>query len=107
MKKKVFTILLLLVCWTSYADLTTGTLPSGQKTDFSVPGSEKAAVPFKRITVEPGDTLLSITERINEGDVSIDQVMDDFTILNPSADPNHLQIGKSYAFPDYDDQSQP
>lgn len=110
MKKRFFTILFILACWTSYSDLTSGSLPAGQAsaTRPSMKESrqsrpvEKAAINFQRITVEPGDTLLSVTERMNEQQTSIEQVLKDFSILNPSADPNHLQIGSTYAFPYYD-----
>ncbi|RYL91600.1 LysM peptidoglycan-binding domain-containing protein [Sporolactobacillus sp. THM7-4] len=102
MKKKFFIIVFLIACWTSYADLTSGSLPSEPKTVTSAPAVERAAVPFQRVLVKPGDTLLSITERINKTEPPIERMIKDFTVLNPSVDPNHLQIGKTYAFPVYD-----
>lgn len=103
MKKRIFTILFLIACWTSYTDLTSGSLPAGQA-QTPAQSAEKAAVPFQRITVAPGDTLLSIAERINKSQPSIDNVIKDFSVLNPSVDPNHLQIGRAYAIPFYDRQ---
>jgi hypothetical protein len=103
MKKRFFTILFIMACWTSYVDLSSGSLPAGQAAQPVTPAaSEKSAVAFQRVTVAPGDTLLSITERINEKQPSIEKTLKDFAVLNPSVDPNHLQIGKTYAFPRYD-----
>jgi len=103
-KKRFFTILFIMMCWTSYADLSSGSLPAGQAAAEPArpAASEKAAIAYQRVTVAPGDTLLSITERINENQQSIEKVLKDFAVLNPSVDPNHLQIGKTYAFPSYD-----
>ncbi|WP_193437422.1 hypothetical protein [Sporolactobacillus pectinivorans] len=103
MKKRIFTILFLIACWTSYADLTSGSLPAGKTVATAVPNQikERAAVPFQRITVAPGDTLLSITERISKKAPAIDTVINNFSILNPSVNPNHLKIGETYAFPCY------
>lgn len=103
-KKRIFTILFLIACWTSYQDLTSGSLPAGKTTAASSsqpPAQETAAVPFQRITVAPGDTLLSITERTNSRQPDISKVISDFSVLNPSVDPNHLKIGQTYAFPVY------
>ncbi|MDN3955397.1 LysM peptidoglycan-binding domain-containing protein [Sporolactobacillus laevolacticus] len=105
MKKRFFTILFIMACWTSYVDLTSGSLPAGQAAQPVKTVTEKAAVPYQRITVAPGDTLLSITEKINENEPSIERVLKDFAVLNPSVDPNHLQIGETYAFPNYDKTS--
>ncbi|GGL40105.1 LysM peptidoglycan-binding domain-containing protein [Sporolactobacillus putidus] len=103
MKKRIFTLLILIVCWTSYTDLTSGSLPAGTAAKTSAQ-SVNAPLSFQKITVAPGDTLLSVAERINKTSPSIDQVIKDFAILNPSVDPNHLQIGRAYAFPYYDRQ---
>lgn len=101
MKKRIFTILFLIACWTSYADLSSGSLPAGQAEQTSVTSREQAAIPFRRVTIAPGDTLLSVAERINRSEPDIDRLMKDFAALNPSVDPNRLQIGETYAFPDY------
>lgn len=101
MKKAILYTILFLVCWTSYADLTTGVLPSGTKikSQTTVP---RASVQYKTITVSPGDTLLSIVERLNSRVPSIDQVTKDFESLNPHVSSNNIQIGKTYAFPVYE-----
>ncbi|MDD9147563.1 LysM domain-containing protein [Sporolactobacillus sp. CQH2019] len=106
MKRRIFTLLFLIACWTSYTDLTSGSLPAGTAAHASAASAQsvKVQIPSQRITVAPGDTLLSVAERINKTSPSIDQVIKDFAILNPSVDPNHLQIGRTYAFPYYDRQ---
>ncbi|WP_026039100.1 type IV pilus assembly protein FimV [Sporolactobacillus vineae] len=104
MKKRIFTILFLIACWTSYQDLTSGSLPAAGTTEAanSQPAAqETAAVPYLRVTVSPGDTLLSITERASSRQPDISQVIRDFSTLNPSVNPNHLKIGETYAFPVY------
>jgi hypothetical protein len=103
MKRRIFTILFLIACWTSYQDLTSGSLPAGKTAASSSqpPAQETAAVPFQHVTVAPGDTLLSITERTSSRQPDITKVISDFSILNPSVDPNHLKIGQTYAFPVY------
>ncbi|MFT8317521.1 MAG: hypothetical protein ABF651_04520 [Sporolactobacillus sp.] len=104
-KKRIFTIIFLIACWTTYSDLTSGSLPAGAVDNGSAQpaAAEHAAIVSKQITVNPGDTLLSISEQINQTDEpSIDQVLKDFSTLNPSANPNHLEIGKNYAFPYYE-----
>ncbi|MCL1630390.1 LysM domain-containing protein [Sporolactobacillus sp. CPB3-1] len=105
MKKRFFTILFIVACWTSYADLTSGSLPAGHaelSRQTTPASSESAAVPYQRVTVKPGDTLLSVTERINSTQISIEKTLKDFSLLNPNVDPNHLRIGETYAFPRYD-----
>jgi hypothetical protein len=102
-KKRIFTILFLIACWTSYQDLTSGSLPAGKNEAATnqPQAQETAAVPYLRVTVSPGDTLLSITERVSSRQPDINQVIHDFLTLNPSVDPNHLKIGETYAFPVY------
>ncbi|RYL90422.1 LysM domain-containing protein [Sporolactobacillus sp. Y61] len=102
MRRRIFTILFLIACWTSYTDLTSGSLPGGQQVRENAGSTRQTAIPYKNIMVTPGDTLLSVIERVNQSVPDISQVMQDFTRLNPSVDPNHLQIGRTYAFPVYD-----
>lgn len=106
MKKRIFTILFLIACWTSYQDLTSGSLPAGKTADSAAQASAPAvqvttASPYQRVTVAPGDTLLSITERLSSKPADISKVLRDFSVLNPSVNPNHLKIGQTYAFPVY------
>ncbi|CAM3107611.1 LysM peptidoglycan-binding domain-containing protein [Sporolactobacillus spathodeae] len=102
-KKHFFIAIAIVACWTTYSDLNSGSLPASatNQASIQVTGTEHAAIPHKRIKVNPGDTLLSISERLNKDEPSIEQLLKDFALLNPSADPNHLEIGKDYAFPLY------
>ncbi|WKB36925.1 hypothetical protein QS257_08890 [Terrilactibacillus sp. S3-3] len=101
MKKAVLYTILFLVLWTSYADLTTGVLPSGTKPKSQTTVSSNTAVQYKMITVSPSETLLSIVERLNSHVPSVEQVTKDFESLNPHVSPDNIQIGKTYAFPVY------
>ncbi|MFT8362117.1 MAG: LysM domain-containing protein [Sporolactobacillus sp.] len=105
-KKSVFTIIALIACWTTYSDLSSGSLPasSAEEPEIQTASAERAAIAYKAIKVSPGDTLLSISERINKDEPAIDKLVRDFSTLNPSVDPNHLEIGKTYAFPCYTSQ---
>ncbi|WEG14256.1 hypothetical protein PU629_07800 [Pullulanibacillus sp. KACC 23026] len=109
MKKWLLIIVLAVIGWTSFSDLTHGTLPlikpmtsplsdaSSSQTTQTTPAPSSSTVTTK--TVEPGDTVLSIEEQLNgEKTLSITQVLKDFKDLNPSVDPNHIQIGKAYKF---------
>ncbi|PLT34690.1 LysM peptidoglycan-binding domain-containing protein [Bacillus sp. V5-8f] len=90
-----------------YFDLTTGTLPSTailtvEKTIDYPQHSAKTFMPYKEITIEPGDTLLSIVER-EEGslEVSIENVIADFQKLNNGLKPEDMLIGEKYKIPLY------
>lgn len=103
MKKLFFLCVLILFIWTSYHDLTTGTLPkavSKQSVDIKEPS--KSSQPHKNVKIGPGDTVLSIVEQLNpQQKTSIKQIMADFKHLNNGVDPNQIQIDKVYAFPLY------
>jgi len=85
-----------------YHDVTTGTLSISTKT---AAGPERAAdgIPYETVTVTPGDTLLSIMERQQNGPlpVSIDKAIADFEALNPGEKAQTLKIGKKYKIPVY------
>ncbi|MFC0473511.1 hypothetical protein ACFFHM_24115 [Halalkalibacter kiskunsagensis] len=122
--KRIGTILIILVIlYSTYYDLTIGTLPNGltqavaeQKTieqqnnsvdkDESNQNSELILddlEPVKEIVVEPGQTVLSIVEHLHEGPISpsIQEIVHDFQELNGGIKPEEIQIGKKYFFPLY------
>lgn len=109
MKKVAVFLITALVCWTSYYDIKSGTLDissSKAATTAKATEQEKTAdsnkIPYKKIKVNPGDTVLSVVERLNpKTDLIISKVIKDFGSLNPDADPNHIKIGSSYLFPVY------
>ncbi|MBM7645773.1 hypothetical protein JOD45_001992 [Scopulibacillus daqui] len=100
MKKLLLLSVIGIISWTSYSDITNGTLPSVYKTQDN--SQSQLNINYKRITVNPGDTVLSIVEKINpHKSLSIEKVMSDFKKLNPGCKPNKIEIGQSYNFPQY------
>ncbi|QXE00442.1 FimV family protein [Terribacillus sp. DMT04] len=55
------------------------------------------------LQVKQGDTLLSITNELNNHElhVTMEQVIQDFEELNPEKDPYALNAGSAYYFPHY------
>lgn len=99
MKKFFFFLLFGLIIYTAYLDLSKGTLHLNghlQESDIQIP--------YEEIVVLPGETVLSVLERINGTlPVSIEQALQDFTAINPSIDPMLIEAGKRYKFPVYKD----
>lgn len=55
-----------------------------------------------KIKVEPGDTLLSVSEQINHIDIlDVEQLIQDFKMINPFVDPFALKPNVNYYFPLY------
>jgi hypothetical protein len=110
MKKLIVLGVFAIIGWTSFYDVTKGTLnfignPSTvQPAAASVqPPNSK---PFRSVSIKAGDTVLSINEKLNpSSDINIQQVISDFQTLNNGADPNHIQIGKNYRFPLYSSEN--
>ncbi|WP_042345916.1 hypothetical protein [Bacillus massiliigorillae] len=108
MKKILFLLVIALVCYAIYFDITKGTLPAftAPQNPIETKGNE-SALPYKVIAVQAGDTVLSILER-EEGHLSkpIETIMKDFEELNNGVSPLEIQIGKTYKFPTYMKPSQ-
>ncbi|MTT33171.1 hypothetical protein GMB86_14295 [Terrilactibacillus sp. BCM23-1] len=108
MKHLVITGIIILLVWTSYTDLTSGTLstPSTAEAE-SQQSSAKETVKeqklmYKTVQLTPGDTLLSISENLNPATIpSIERVIQDFKKLNPDVSPTKLKPGQQYNFPIY------
>ncbi|MFC5713392.1 hypothetical protein ACFPU1_11415 [Thalassorhabdus alkalitolerans] len=126
--RKLFGFLLIVIAIIAvYYDLTVGTLPTvveepappqaeateteeekneeeqnEQESPRPLPDSSfnESAV---EVTVEPGQTVLSIVEQLHEGPVpaSIQQVSHDFSRLNNDILPEEIQIDQTYWFPTY------
>ncbi|ARK29366.1 hypothetical protein [Halalkalibacter krulwichiae] len=115
--KRIGTILIILVIlYSTYYDLTIGTLPNGlteaaetnidEMTTESLSDESENLVqfePFQEVTIEPGQTVLSIVEHLHEGPISasIQEIVFDFQELNDGLKPEDIQIGKTYLFPVY------
>lgn len=103
MKKILFLLIIALVCYAIYFDITKGTLPAFTAPhDIIEPNKNDSRLPYKEIPVQAGDTVLSILER-EEGHLSkpIEAIMKDFQELNNGVSPHDIQIGKTYKFPTY------
>ena len=103
MKKLVILGIFAIIGWTSFYDLSKGTLnflgPVNHQEQDAVSQSD---IPYKTVDVQPGDTVLSLYEKLNpSADATIQKVMDDFQNLNHGVDPNHIQIGEKYRVPLY------
>lgn len=122
MKKLFILLITLLVFYTVYYDFNKGTLnafkPMQENTsipsvikeenetknqDNTLKEQENHSPTFKEVKVEPGSTVLSITEQLHDAPlpVSIQQLIHDFQLLNSGIKPEKIQIGKIYKFPVY------
>jgi hypothetical protein len=119
--KRIGTIFIILVIlYSTYYDLTFGTLPNGLtqaatehtvkeeqvKPDDSNNAKKELAEefePYKEVVVQPGHTVLSIVEHLHEGPISpsIQEIIHDFETLNGGIKPEDMQVGKKYRFPLY------
>ncbi|ERN54796.1 hypothetical protein M3689_04610 [Alkalihalophilus marmarensis] len=123
MKRIGFGLIILIILYSVYYDLTIGTLPNGltaapeetvdieeAESVMTNEVSEEPVItePFVEVVVEPGYTVLSIVEHLHEGIVpfpaSIQEVIFDFKHLNQGIEPENIQIGETYKFPYYGNQ---
>lgn len=119
MKRIAGIFIMLIFLYSTYYDLTIGTLPS-EISKASEPTAEQKVIvesteekedtiteepvtdPFQAVTVEPGNTVLSIVEHLHEGPypATIQDIIYDFKELN-GIEPEEMQIGEEYLFPLY------
>ncbi|WP_236035086.1 hypothetical protein [Alkalihalobacterium elongatum] len=108
----IFIIILFIVGYSIYYDLSTGTLPKADKSSIeettgdhysNVTIEEEEHFPAQEVVVQNGYTVLSIVEHLHEGPVpaSIQQIVYDFQELNPGVTADNIQVGKTYLFPLY------
>lgn len=109
MKRLFGLIILILVVFVIYFDLSIGTLPiavettTSAKSEISENEDEEINIDYFERKIASGDTVLSIIENHLDSaiPVPIQQVVTDFHILNSGVDAEKIQIGKTYKFPDY------
>ncbi|MFZ7945415.1 hypothetical protein [Neobacillus sp. 19] len=108
MNKIVGFLFVILVIYVIYFDLTVGTLPASntKQVDAKIESIEKLSktdIPSFAAEVKPGETVISIVEHeLNKPiPVSITDLIEDFSELNPGQSPEKIQIGATYLFPDY------
>ncbi|MCM3716833.1 hypothetical protein [Fictibacillus phosphorivorans] len=101
MKRFLTGCTILLILYVVAYDLKIGTLPQAQPVNAEIQKSKKNNT-YKRYEAGPGDTLISVVEKINpEGGYTISSMIKDFTELNPGVNPENIQSGKTYKFPLY------
>lgn len=108
MKRIVGIFVLILLIYVIYYDLSKGTLSfvqaSNEKSETAIEVTQE--IPYFEKEVESGDTLISVVEgSLNSSvPVSIEMVIEDFKTLNDGLNPQEIQYGKTYKFPDYHDE---
>ena len=104
LKKVSLYVFILLLLLSVYNDLTGQypryTFEENVRTETTDHRETFSAV---QVRVQRGQSVLSITDQLNKHieQIDIEQIMDDFRILNPGVDPLHLQPNKMYYFPLY------
>ncbi|MFZ3588168.1 LysM peptidoglycan-binding domain-containing protein [Bacillus sp. DJP31] len=113
MKKLSILLVVLLVVFSIFYDLKTGTLPltkavaaTDEKNNAEKEGKKQHQnndQSIVEVIVKPGDTVLSLIERHQQGSlpISISTVIKDFQKLNNGTLPEKIQIGKTYKLPVY------
>jgi hypothetical protein len=106
MKKFLTGCFILLILYVVAYDLKIGTLPQSQPANAKVIDKkmklQQNKEKYQLYEVKPGDTLISVTEKVNsKGNYTIAGMLKDFKELNPGTKPEDIQIGKTYKFPVY------
>lgn len=96
--------LIILVAVSVFQDLAQSGDPIRISNKENVAPLNFEAIPVK---VNPGDTVLSITEELQSNaisTVSIETILDTFESLNPTTSPSDIQIHEIYYFPRFQEQ---
>ncbi|MDQ0175200.1 hypothetical protein [Bacillus chungangensis] len=103
MKKIIAFLLTATIGYSIYHDITNGTLEVHSTNKTLQDNTEIETSPFIAIAVQPGDTVLSVVEQLQQAPLSasISQVTNDFMQLNKGTRPEDIQVGKTYNFPVY------
>lgn len=104
MKKIIAFLLTATIGYSIYHDITNGTLEVYSTNNTLLEdNAEIETSPFIAIAVQPGDTVLSVVEQLQQAPLSasISQVTNDFMQLNKGTRPEDIQVGKTYKFPVY------
>lgn len=109
MKRLFGLVIIALILFIIYYDLSKGTLPitiettSAAQVENTEQEDTTVEIEYFEKKVASGDTVLSIIESQLDAaiPVSIQKVIDDFSSLNKGVSAEKIQIGKTYKFPDY------
>ncbi len=97
---RVFVLMFIAICiYAIYFDFTIGTLPKAEEKEVDAMDSD---LKYAYVTVEPGDTVLSLIEEIGgfPSSMSIEEMINDFIDLNGIL-PEQIQPGVTYKIPVY------
>lgn len=106
-KRLIFYLIIILLIISLYKDLTIGTPFINDSKSNHIqqiyPKDEQNKLPAIQVRAQHGDTVLSITEQINDQllELNIEQIMSDFKKMNQNIDPFNLQTDTIYYFPVY------
>lgn len=112
MKKIITGFIILFIIFTTIYDLKNGVLQTFNQTEPAVQTVmaheendvlNDNEVPYTVMHAVPGSTVLSLAERVHSGSipVPIAQLVHDFKLLNPTIEPENLQIDHPYKIPNY------
>ncbi|WP_404453456.1 hypothetical protein [Oceanobacillus kapialis] len=94
-------ILCIFLILSIYTDITKGSIQTGPKHPANM---ETVHYTVQQIKVQQGDTVISIIEGINPSlkGWNVEDLLTDFKVINPSADPFKLHVDHYYYFPVYE-----
>lgn len=113
MRRFAVFILVIVVAYAIFIDISKGTLPEAQEKSDEQPAVTASTTetepdaPFIEKEVKPGDTVLSIVEKENNGleNVPINVIVTDFSTLNAGLKPEDIKYGQVYKFPTYEHEN--
>ncbi|MBS4173550.1 LysM domain-containing protein [Bacillus sp. FJAT-49736] len=105
MKRFLAFVAAIIILYSVYYDIKVGTIPSVSHASEIKSNSVHTSdiIPNQIHKVNPGDTVLSIVEHLQNGHftVSMEKIISDFQKLNNGIKPEEIQIGQEYKFPIY------
>ncbi|MGG4490021.1 hypothetical protein [Metabacillus idriensis] len=107
MKRLMIFILFIFLMYIVYYDMNSGTLssinPQGKNEEPAAVSVSAGTKPYTEKKISQGETVLTIVEQLHkEFPVPIDQIRQDFEMLNPNVKADTIQVGKTYKFPLYE-----
>lgn len=106
MKRLAGILLTIVVLYAIFNDLTKGSLP-GSPVEENATQETVTSLQYIEASVKPGDTLLSLIE--SQGhfpeNISIEQMVEDFVLLNDGIFPEQMRPGEMYKIPVYEQGS--
>ncbi|MTH52437.1 hypothetical protein GKZ89_03385 [Bacillus mangrovi] len=106
MKRLILLCSIALISYIIYYDLSAGTLPAPARDAVyaSAPGPEETEKTYKELTVQSGESVLMLINRVNQHSIPVplEEAAEDFERLNPGAEASSIRIGQTYKFPLYE-----